>query len=109
MAKVVLNSSKIIDWESFHTLSADLFGFPAFYGKNMDAWIDCLGYLETNDEMTKFTLSPDEMLEIEITEVEKFRKRTPEIFAELIDCVAIVNARYRTVGSKPKVSLIMIQ
>ena len=37
-----LNGELFTDWESFHTVSAEVFGFPEFYGRNMNAWIDCL-------------------------------------------------------------------
>ena len=34
--------SQITDWETFHDTFAQALGFPGFYGRNMDAWIDCL-------------------------------------------------------------------
>jgi RNAse (barnase) inhibitor barstar len=40
----------ITDWPSFHDVFKQALGFPDFYGRNMNAWIDCLTYL--NDGMT---------------------------------------------------------
>lgn len=37
-----IDANDITDVESFHTVFATAFGFPSFYGRNMDAWIDCL-------------------------------------------------------------------
>jgi hypothetical protein len=34
--------TKIADWESFHMTFAATLGFPGFYGRNMNAWIDSL-------------------------------------------------------------------
>jgi Barstar (barnase inhibitor) len=45
-AKVSLDCKEISDWNSFHEGFARVFGFPDFYGKNMDAWIDCLTSLD---------------------------------------------------------------
>ncbi|MGC8001097.1 barstar family protein, partial [Salmonella enterica] len=42
MATVQLAGDRITDWDSFHTESAAAFGFPDFYGRSMDAWVDCL-------------------------------------------------------------------
>ncbi len=42
---VTLSTEHITDWETFHAECARVFGFPQFYGRNMNAWIDCLSYL----------------------------------------------------------------
>jgi nitrous oxidase accessory protein NosD len=41
-------------------------GFPDSYGNTMDAWVDCLSYLRDDDSMSKFSLKPNEVLEIVI-------------------------------------------
>jgi Barstar (barnase inhibitor) len=38
--------SQINDWDTFHDTFAQALGFPDFYGRNMDAWIDCLTYAD---------------------------------------------------------------
>ena len=45
MARVLLDGTKITDWNAFHETSAAAFGFLSFYGRSMDVWIDCLRYL----------------------------------------------------------------
>jgi RNAse (barnase) inhibitor barstar len=47
MTLVKLDTRRIRDWDTFHDLFAEVFGFPGFYGRNMDAWIDCMTWLET--------------------------------------------------------------
>src|SRR5688572_7987636 len=39
---IKIDTQRITDWKSFHNLFAEVFGFPGFYGRNMDAWIDCM-------------------------------------------------------------------
>jgi len=45
MATVRLPTEQITDWRSSHEVCREVFGFPDFYGMNMDAWIDCMSYL----------------------------------------------------------------
>ncbi len=44
----------ITDWGTFHDTFAQALGFPDFYGRNMNACIDCLTY--EDDGMTAFLL-----------------------------------------------------
>jgi len=108
MAKVRLNSKQIKDWKSFHLLCKSKFGFPDFYGTNMNAWIDCLGYLDEEDGMTRFTLGKGELLHIEISDTEDFNSRLPEIFDALVECSAFVNRRYIDNGEPPVLSLLFL-
>jgi RNAse (barnase) inhibitor barstar len=93
MATARLNGELITNWDSFHTQCAAVFGFPDFYGNNMNAWVDCLSYLRDDDGMSKFVLQPDEMLTIEVTHSDKLREAAPEIVDELQFCVAMINER----------------
>lgn len=46
MTLVRIDAALINDEESFHTVFSDALGFPHFYGCNMNAWIDCMAYLD---------------------------------------------------------------
>ncbi|MBK9162967.1 MAG: barstar family protein [Acidobacteria bacterium] len=107
MAAVRFESSNVQDWKSFHEYCMEVFGFPDFYGKNMDAWIDCMSSLD-EEGMTRFLIKPDEMLQIEITETEAFRTRLREIFDAFVDCSAFVNQRYTDSGRTPALSLVFV-
>lgn len=107
MARVVFDSKKVIDWPSFHSYSAEVFGFPNFYGKNMDAWIDCMSSIDYDDGLNKFKMAEDELLEIEILETKEFKERLPEIFEAMIECVAFCNWRNQKAGLKRPLSLIL--
>ena len=105
MADVQLNGEQITDWESFHTVCAEAFGFPAFYGRTIDAWIDCLSYLRDDENMTRFHLKADEALQIVVTHSAALQKNAPDLLEEVAFCVEGINDRYNDYGEKPALSL----
>lgn len=107
MTFVRLDTSKIPDWASFHQVCQEAFGFPDYYGKNMNAWIDCMSSLD-EEGMTKFLLEKDEILQIEIINTEKFSSNFPEILGEVVECTAFVNQRYIKTDGKPKIALVFV-
>lgn len=91
---VSIDTSRISDWDSFHDSFADTFGFPGFYGRNMDAWIDCMTCLdEPNSGMTSVHVAPGDVVVLCISGVNDFRKRCSEIFDALVECSSFVNYR----------------
>ncbi|WP_429253124.1 barstar family protein [Paraburkholderia sp. GAS333] len=79
MATIFVDSTEITDWPSFHSVFAQALGFPAFYGRNMDASIDCLSYLDVPAaEMTTVHVSLNETLAIQVGAVDSFRTRCPQ-------------------------------
>jgi hypothetical protein len=107
MANVRLDGEKIITWDAFHSESQDAFGFPEFYGRNMDAWVDSLSTLREGDGMSKFTLEPEETLEIEVLNSDVLRKKAPAIFGALKECTSIVNQLYIENGEEPALALVL--
>lgn len=108
MAEVILETTQIRDWETFHDVCAETFGFPEFYGRNMDAWIDCLSYLDADDGMCRFLLSPGETLQIILPNFEVFQAVVPEVAAAFLDCVAFVNRRYNDRNDVPRLILVLL-
>jgi hypothetical protein len=109
MAHAILETEAIADWESFHTVCKAAFGFPDFYGRNMDAWIDCLTDMDDGgDGMSRFVLADAEMLTIEVRDADDFAERMPEQSQALISCTAFVNARYVADGKSPKLLLVLV-
>ncbi|UQN05737.1 barstar family protein [Deinococcus sp. QL22] len=105
MAEVELETSRIFDWDTFHDVCSEVFGFPEFYGRNMNAWIDCLTYLD--DGMTKFTLGAGELLLIRVTEFKTFSASYPELASTFLECVAFVNRRALDCGEPPQLALVL--
>lgn len=103
-----LDGSQIRDWDSFHDVSARQLGFPSFYGRNMNAWIDCLTYLDVGDGMSRFHLKPGEVLELEITDVDKMRIAAPEILEAVVEATLAINQRHAESG-KPALLRLVVQ
>jgi hypothetical protein len=79
---------------SFHDHFAKNFGFPAFYGRNMNAWIDCMSSLDApEDGLSSVHVAAGEVLVLCVSGAEGLKKRCPEIFDALIECAAFVNWR----------------
>lgn len=107
MTHVQLDGRAIVDWQTFHDQCAVAFGFPEFYGRNMNAWVDCLTYVRDGDGMSRFQLGPDEELVIDVLAAETFKTQAPEVFAALVECTTFVNQRQIAVGELPALRLAM--
>jgi RNAse (barnase) inhibitor barstar len=103
---VRLQTRNITDWDSFHSVLAATMGFPEFYGRNMDAWIDCMSGFD--DGMTGFTVPPGELFHLEVADTKDFVQRQPEIFQALIECAAFVNWRRVEKGELPVLALVLV-
>lgn len=103
MATVNFPTQRVLDWSTFHEVSREVFGFPGFYGMNMDAWIDCLTYLD--DGMSRFELSEDEDLEIKLRDAQGFQLRLPEIFEVFLHSVDFINRRNIETGARSRIRL----
>ena len=97
--------SQISDWDAFHDTFAATLGFPGFYGRNMDAWIDCITSADQDDGMTAVTVAAGDVLTLQLEDCNTFRARCPDIYAKLIECAAFVNWRRIEVGERAIVAL----
>lgn len=95
MAIHTIDGKTICDWVAFHTVFELEFRFPSYYGKNMNAWIDCIDDINEGD--TIITL---------LVHNAKYLKMTnPEIYDALIECSAFVNWRHVSQGGEPVLAL----
>jgi hypothetical protein len=96
---VSVDARRITDWESFHRVFAEAFGFPAFYGRNLDAWIDCMTSLDApEDGMTSVHAPPGGVVTLLLEHAGEFARRCPEQYDALVDCSAFVNLRRIEIG-----------
>ena len=105
MAVAELNGAAILDEASFHQQSREAFGFPDTYAASIDAWVDCMSYLRDDENMTRFRLKPNEVLEIVILESGKMQAAAPDLLEEITFCVGGINERYEDYGEKPALKL----
>jgi len=101
-----LQTKGITDWDSFHSVFAETMGFPEFYGRNLNAWIDCMTGFD--DGMTRFTVAPGELFHLEVADTKEFAQRRPEIFQAFIECAAFVNGRRAEQGEPPVLALVLL-
>ena len=94
MKKIRIKASEISSWELFHNTFGALFDFD-YYGRNMDAWIDCLG---------DFAIS-EKFVSLEIEGMKELKKLNREIFDAINECSAFVNFRHTEQGGTPIVAL----
>ena len=106
MPTATIDTKAINDWDSLHTVCQQAFGFPDFYGRNGDAFIDCLSYLADDSGMTRFVLKPGEILTVQLPNADGFAKRAPEQALALLVWIGDVNARYTEDGQPPPLVLL---
>jgi hypothetical protein len=92
--RVRLDLSEVTGWESFFDLFAAELGFPDFFGRNMNAWIDCMTNLDSPEAgMTSVHVPRGQFLVLELEGVSEFRRRCPDQYAALVESAAFVNWR----------------
>jgi hypothetical protein len=103
---VAIETRRIVDWDSFHVVFADTLGFPDFYGRNMNAWIDCMTYLDDPGAgMSTVHCARGGVVTLAIRDVTDFARRCPEQYEALVECSAFVNWRRIERGDGPVVAL----
>ena len=75
----------------------------------MDAWIDCMIYLDdANTSVTAATIVRGELFHLEVADSADFQKRLPEIFQAFIESAAFVNCRRVEQGERPVLALVLL-
>ena len=105
MPIITIPGDEIQDWNSFHDVFARVLGFPDYYGRNMDAWIDCISGADENDGMLNLVVEDDDVLTLQVENVVSFRERCAEQYDALVECSAFVNWRRIERGHRPIVAL----
>ena len=101
-----IDGNRITDWETFHSVFAEALGFPGFYGRNMNAWIDCLGSVDEPEAgMTSVSVSMGCVLTLQVDNVDGFTSRCPEQYAALVEAAAFVNWRRVNQGGSAVLAL----
>ena len=91
-----ITGSQIADWPTFHDTFASALGFPDFYGRNQDAWIDCMTRLD-EPGFNANGLDAGDFLLLQIDS----HAADPAIMAALLELSAFVNHRRLQTGQDP--------
>jgi RNAse (barnase) inhibitor barstar len=90
---VSIPTEHIHDWSSFHDVFKEVLGFPDFYGRNMNAWVDCMCSIDhTEHKMSEITIDQGNLLVLNIEEAADFKRRCPEQYEALIECAERANS-----------------
>lgn len=105
---VNIPTDRIHDWDSFHRVFQETLGFPEFYGRNLDAWIDCMTYVDDPDSgLSAITVAKGDVLILRVDHVDDLQRRCPEQYRALLECAAIVNRRRNKPGELPVLALML--
>ena len=96
MRTIRIDGTKIKDPVSFFDEFARVFGFPAFFGRDMDAWIDCMTNLD--EEFNAVCVQPGELVCVALDGAADFKAQCPEMFQAFVECASFVNWRRLEIG-----------
>lgn len=106
MPVVNVPTQQIHDWQTFYYVFADVLGFPDFYGRNMDAWIDCITHADDERaKMIDIIVGACDVLTLQLDDARGFAERCPEQYRAIIECAAFVNWRRIDIGHRPIVAV----
>lgn len=101
-----LDVGEVSTWDDFHDLCAKELGFPDFYGRNMNAWIDCMSDLDDpGTGMSKVHAPPGGVLTLVIVNAARLKVCNAEVWEALNECAAFVNLRRIEVGEPSVLAL----
>ena len=83
-----IDGAKIHDWDSFHDEFQQRMGFFEGYGRNLDAWIDCMSDMYTNGEyksLTRFDLDDGDAFLLRIENAGAWKQNDPDSFNSFIE------------------------
>jgi hypothetical protein len=84
-------------------------GFPDFYGRNLNAWIDCMTSLDAPDDlMTSVTVEKGGVVILRVDHRDDLQRRCPEQYEALLQCSAFVNHRRVATGETPVIALMLV-
>ncbi len=103
-----IDCAGVRDFESLHDEFQRVFEFAEYYGRNMNAWIDCMTYLDDPEaKMTGVHVEPNKVLTIELIGARELRTNRPELYAAIVEFSSFVNWRRIEVGESPVIALAM--
>ncbi|AYG99818.1 barstar family protein [Pectobacterium parmentieri] len=104
---IFLDFSSISNLDELYDELALQFGFPDFFGRNIDAVIDCIFGVRYPDEgMTKINISGSGCLSLNIR---NFSSADVKLKDSVIYIVEFVNYKYQFKGLEPAILLCLVK
>lgn len=110
MTKINIDMEPVKDWDSFHDKFAEVFGFPDFYGRNMNAWVDCMSDLSGPRlvGMSKVEFAANEDVLLCIKGMDDFGARCPDVLAAFLLATSQVNVRMQSSSGGRRLLLLLV-
>jgi RNAse (barnase) inhibitor barstar len=106
MTIIRIDARRLTDAAGLHAAMSEAFGFPDSYGKNLDALVDCLTYLDDpKSEMSRVQVFPGEVVLMVLDHLDGKTKSQAAQVKALVDAVAFVNWRRLEKGERPVLAL----
>ena len=97
-----IDARRLTDSAGLHEAVAEAFGFPATYGKNLDALVDCLTHLDDpRTASSRVQVFPGQVALLVIEHADAKGKSQAAQVKTLVDAVAFVNWRRFEKGQPP--------
>jgi hypothetical protein len=97
-----IDARRLTDAAGLHAALAEAFGFPAEYGKNLDALADCLTHLDNPSAgMSRVQVFPGQVALLVLDHAAALPKQQAAQVKALVDVVAFVNWRRLEKGQPP--------
>jgi RNAse (barnase) inhibitor barstar len=106
LTRISVNGASIVNWPSFHDEFSRAFRFVDGYGRNRDAWIDCMTDLHGPKSRSGLRLPAGESIEIILSHSATVANSYPEIFADLLRLVRYANNLYAEAQKDVRITLI---
>lgn len=99
--QIELDLGDVADSDALHELFARQLGFPDFYGRNMNAWVDCMSNISRpgTPGMTRVEVAAGEDLVLVLRGTDAFVERLPELASQLVQATGHVNMRTEAGGA----------
>ena len=95
MKTYTVDVGSVVDWDTFHDVFSKALGFPDYYGRNMDAWIDCMTDI----------VDIGEGISLVLDNASSLKSNHPEALEAINECTAFVNYRSLEAGEEPRIAL----
>jgi len=104
---VTIDLSAVYDRDSFHDLMMASFGFPDFYGRNGNAFIDCLSDIDDpGTGMCGVSVKRGEVFTVHLQGWRNFAANHNEIATALIEEIGFVNEYLEDQGAGTKIKVL---
>lgn len=104
---ITIDLGVVHDWDTYHSLMKESFGFPDFYGRNGNAFIDCLSDIDDPETgMCGVSVKRGGTFTVCLQGWRAFAADHGEIATALIEEIDFVNMRLKAQGDGTRIDVL---